>query len=213
MPSPLISKLALVATALMLAVLASSAFLRLSAAQAACAPGSACVSATVAEPAPGGARSFARAAHRLSASVVAVVALLLAALSWLRQEGTRETRWVALLLLALTAFLAVLGAAAGGSTATAVTLGNLLAGNAMAGGAWWLYLRNRPPRPPSAREARRRTAGAAAVLAAAAALLALAALPVSPSRSVGTALAQNLAASLALLAVVWLAARVASPRH
>src|SRR5581483_7596787 len=213
MPSRRIAKLALVATALMLAILASSAYLRLSAIQGGCAPGSACVAAAGAEQAPHGVRSLARAAHRLSASAVAVVALLLAALSWLRREGTRETRWVALLLVTLTAFLAVLGATAGGSSAPAVTLGNLLAGNAIAGAAWWLYARNRLAPPPAARAVRRMAAGAAAALAVAAVLFALATFSVAPSLSVGTALAQNLAASLALLACVWLSARIVSPRH
>lgn len=116
MPSPLIAKLALLATALVLAILASSAYLRLSAVPGDCAPRPECATQS-AEEAPSLARAIARGAHRLSASVVAVVVLLIAALGWLRREGGRETRWLALALIALTVFLAVLGAATRGSYA------------------------------------------------------------------------------------------------
>ena len=212
MHSPLIARLALLATALVLTILASSAYLRLSASHGDCPQPSACVTEDSAQEAPSLARKVVRATHRLSASVVAVVVLLLAALGWLRREGMPETRWIALLLLALSVFLAVLGAVAGSSYAPAVTLGNVLAGNAMAAGAWWLYVRNR-----SARSALKRAnpgAGwAAAGLVLAVALIVLSATPVAATLSIGIALAQAMAATFFLLACVWLAARAASARR
>jgi hypothetical protein len=207
MPSPLIARLALLATALVFAILASSAYLRLSAAPGDCALRSECATRS-AEQAPSLARTIARAAHRLSASVVAVVVLLIAALGWLRREAGRETRWLALALIVLTAFLAVLGAAARDSYAPAVTLGNVIAGNAMAAIGWWLYLRNRSAFP-APRHGRALLAGCAVTaFAISLALAAPAASGAVASLSMGMTL--SIAATLTLLASVWFFARLAS---
>ena len=76
MHSPLIARLALLATALVLTILASSAYLRLSASHGDCPQPSACVTEDSAQEAPSLARKVVRATHRLSASVVAVVMIL-----------------------------------------------------------------------------------------------------------------------------------------
>lgn len=204
MPSPLIARLALLATALVFAILASSAYLRLSAAPGDCALRPECATRS----APSLARTIARAAHRLSASVVAVVVLLIAALGWLRREAGRETRWLALALIVLTAFLAVLGAAARDSYAPGVTLGNVIAGNAMAAIGWWLYLRNRSAFP-APRHGRALLAGCAVTaFAISLALAAPAASGAVASLSMGMTL--SIAATLTLLASVWFFARLAS---
>ncbi|HWQ37968.1 MAG TPA: hypothetical protein VNM24_05040 [Burkholderiales bacterium] len=204
MPSPLIARLALLATALVFAILASSAYLRLSAAAGDCAFRPECATRSV----PSLARTIARAAHRLSASVVAVVVLLIAALGWLRREAGQETRWLALALIVLTAFLAVLGAAARDSYAPAVTLGNVIAGNAMAAIGWWLYLRNRSA-SPAPRHGRALLAGCAVTaFAISLALAAPAASGAVASLSMGMTL--SIAATLTLLASVWFFARLAS---
>jgi heme A synthase len=208
MPSKVIARIAALATVLILVILASSAYLRLSSPEGACAQDPVCAASVSSADQAGPARSIARAAHRISASVVAVLVLLVAALAWLRREGTRETRWVAVLLIALTVFLAALGAAAGGSQTPAVTWGNVLAGNAMAAAAWWLYARNRVMEPPAAATAGRNARWAIAALAVSLALFAFAAFRSAASPSVGMALTKSLAATLGLLACVWLAAGI-----
>jgi heme A synthase len=212
MPSTLIARLALLATALVLAILASSAYLRLSATHGDCPQQGACATAVGAQEVPSLARKVVRATHRLSASAVAVVVLLLAALGWLRREGMPETRWIALLLLVLSVFLALLGAVAGNSYAPAATLGNVLAGNAMAAGAWWLYVRNRGVRS-TPKGASPRAGWAAAGLVLAVALIVLSATPVAARLSIGIALAHAMTATVFLLACVWLAARGAPARR
>lgn len=211
MPSKLIARIAALATVLIVVILGSSAYLRLSATGGACAQDAACASAVADQPGP--AQRIARAAHRISASVVAVLVLLVSALAWLRREGTRETRWVAVLLIALTVFLAALGAAAGNSYAPAVTWGNVIAGNAMAAGTGWLYARNRHPRPLATPTATRDVRWGLGALVSSFALFALAALRSAESPSVGAGVARSLAASVVLLALVWLAAAIGSARR
>jgi glycerol uptake facilitator-like aquaporin len=209
----MIARISLAAAVLVVVILATSAYLRLSATTEACAQDTACAAAVGAADQSAPARNIARAAHRLSASTVAVLVLLIAALAWLRREGRRETRWVALLLIGLTVFLAALGAIAGSSYSPAATLGNVLAANAMAGAAWWLYLRNRAAALPAARASWLMPAGAGVALVAAALLLAPEILPVAASRPIGVALTQNLAVTFIVLACVWLAWRALSMRR
>jgi heme a synthase len=132
----LVRRAALLGAGLMLAVTTLSAFVRLANIGLDGAP----------EP---DAVLLARGAHRIAASTVLLVVLGLLALSlgprpYLQREGRH-----AIALLALTAFLAVLGRWSGGSPAPAVTLGNLLGGFLVFALCWRLALP--APRPLDAR--------------------------------------------------------------
>jgi heme a synthase len=137
-------KLALACAALVLAITSLSAFIRLSRAGLGCEPWPQCYAQALqaagqpaAAPADGPVAA-ARIAHR----VVAVVALLLVialVMTTLSKEPTlwREGR-MALGLLALALFLAILGRWTTDSRVPAVMLGNLLAGFAMFALSWRL---------------------------------------------------------------------------
>jgi heme A synthase len=139
----LIAKIAALGAILMVAILASSAYLRLSVSSEPCLETDiACaVDAPVeAAPAPLGQR-LARVAHRLSASTVAVLALLLAFGMWSSDARARWSgRLLAVALVALTVFLAILGAATRSTYSPAITLGNVLGGNLLAGMFCWVWL-------------------------------------------------------------------------
>lgn len=140
--------IATLCTLLMLLVVASSAWLRLSPSRAACGDWPACRSVAprvAAEPAPAVAapplQGAARAVHRVAASLalLASLALVVPAL-WLRPR-LKEPAALALLLLALALALAALGIVTPGSRAAAVLLGNLLGGLLMFALAWRLRCR------------------------------------------------------------------------
>ncbi len=134
-----VRRLALLCAVLVLAITSLSAFIRLSKAGLSCADGPSCYgqaqrelqrgqTATAGEDA---ASAAARLEHRLVAStalllVITMVAVCLTA----RPLPWREGR-VALVLLALALFLAVLGRWSGNARVPAVTMGNLLGGFAM----------------------------------------------------------------------------------
>lgn len=143
--SRMISRISALATILVLAILASSAYLRLTATQAPCLPTEVCATAQQepnVEVTPD--RRFARLAHRLSASTVAVLALLVVFITWTSQSPLlRHNRGLSMMLVALVLFLAVLGAITRSTYTPAVTLGNVLASNALAGIFWWLWLQTR----------------------------------------------------------------------
>ena len=119
------------ALASMLAVIAASAFIRLSSQ-------------------PGPAVDIVRAAHRVSASLAGLLVLLLAAHALWR----RVRVGAALAAFALTLFLAALGRAAGSAPPPPAALGNLAGGLALAALLAWLLGRARPALAAGARERR-----------------------------------------------------------
>ncbi len=177
--------LAALALALVLAVLAASAYIRLS-------------------PAPGPALDAARMIHRVSATLAGIFVLLLAGVALARRSGV----FAALGALALVAFLAVLGSAAGRSPPPAAALGNLLGGLALAALLAWLLGRARAPRELGARTRR----VAVLALAAAALLCAFIGWSAIYAAHAGPApleLARELGAALLLCALAQLQGRLA----
>jgi len=146
--------------ALMLAVVAASAYIRMSAA-------------------PGADVDFARGAHRASASLAGLAVLLVAAHALWR----RTLVPAALAALALTVFLALLGRATGAAPPPPAALGNLLAGVALTALLAWIFGRARAPWPAAARARRlaRAALAAAALQAAFGAWLAIFLAPDEPS--------------------------------
>jgi cytochrome c oxidase assembly protein subunit 15 len=155
-----VRRLAWVCAALLLAITSVSAFIRLSRAGMGCEPWPACYVQRAQRPvalseaagvmdAP--AVTAARLAHRVSASaaLLLVIALLFKALA--RRPPLRREGRLALSLLTLSLFLAALGRMGGGSSAVAVTLGNLLGGFAMLVLSLRLALRPAAPSEPVAR--------------------------------------------------------------
>jgi heme a synthase len=147
---------ALCCLVLVLAVTTLSAFVRLSNAGPGCEPWPQCFherSLAGTRPVPAAfvesdAVLAARNAHRTSASITLLVVIALVALSlgprpYLQREGRH-----ALALLALVAFLAVLGRWSAGVAGPAVLLGNLLGGFLLFALCWRLALPE-PPQPPS----------------------------------------------------------------
>jgi cytochrome c oxidase assembly protein subunit 15 len=112
---------------LVMAILASSAYIRLTQAGLGCAPWPACYGTF----SGGDDVDFARAVHRATASIAGILAIALAIAGWNVATDRKAMRRTALGLLALVAFLAVLGRSTTGSTLPAVTLGNVLGGMAM----------------------------------------------------------------------------------
>lgn len=155
----LLRRLALLCTALVLAITTLSGFIRLSNAGLGCADWPQCYGSRLrAAPQPPGATAaaaaddgvgvaLARTAHR----VVAVLALLLVLTMVAVCFGNAPLLWreglLALGLLALAVFLAVLGRSTAGARVPAVAIGNLLGGFAMLGLSWRLAA---PPRAPDA---------------------------------------------------------------
>jgi cytochrome c oxidase assembly protein subunit 15 len=134
-------RMLLASVILVLIVVSTSAFIRLSQAGLGCADWPACygqkaqlswAAAAAADPSI----FVARGLHRLSASIVAIVLVLVVLLGWdaLAQRGARGA---ALAVLALAAFLAGLGFFTP-SSVPAVLLGNLLGGMAMAALLWFI---------------------------------------------------------------------------
>jgi len=117
--------------ALVLSIIGLSAHMRLSRVDPACQPWPQCQQAQALDADAPGAPPAARAAHRMAASAALLLVLAMLAVAL----GPRPILWpegrMALGLLGLALFLAVLGMAAGASALPAVTLGNLLGGFAM----------------------------------------------------------------------------------
>lgn len=139
----LITRVAGFATILVLAILVSSAYLRLTAPDAPCTNTADCASA---EQRQAGTvppeRRVARLVHRLSASTVAVLALLVTFIAWSAKDArAQQIRMLTLLLVCLTVFLAVLGALTRSTYTPAITLGNVLGSNALAAMFFWIWLR------------------------------------------------------------------------
>lgn len=131
-------------------IVVASAYLRLSAPHQGCADWPACYG-TVTQVAdgsePSAARRLARLAHRIAATAVAAAILALAFLCFAQRPRSRADRALAVALVALTVFLALLGRwTPTGTLLPAVTLGNLAGGFGLLGLLWWLRLRHCAPR-------------------------------------------------------------------
>ena len=152
----LIEKIAALGTILMVAIIASSAYLRLTVSDQPCVETDiACVASAQMQAASATlGQRLARVAHRLSASTVAVLALLLAFGIWSSDERAwRSSRLLTAVLVALTVFLAVLGAVTRSTYSPAITLGNVLGGNLLAAIFFWMWLKAASVRKPPAKRA------------------------------------------------------------
>ena len=136
----LLRRLALACAVMVLAVVSLSAYLRLSKAGLGCGDWPPCYGQSLRQlqqglPVLAEAQSVATAAARLAHRVVAVLALvlvvLMVVLCWSERPALRSEFLMALTLLALALFLAVLGRWSSQARVPAVTLGNLLGGFAM----------------------------------------------------------------------------------
>lgn len=130
----LLQRLAWLCAALMLVVASLSAFIRLSRAEQGCEPWPQCQSAAAGQSGvvpPESGVALARVGHRVVASTTLVLVLVMVGLARSSGAALRAEARLALVLLGLVLFLALLGAVAGPSRLPAVTLGNLLAGFAM----------------------------------------------------------------------------------
>lgn len=130
----LIGLLAWAGAALMLLIVALSAFMRLHQSGLGCADWPACygqiLSAAVdaAPTTPDHVVATARAAHRIAASAMLLLALALPLASLARRPRLAREGQLSLGVLAMTLWLAALGVVSRGSTLPAVVLGNLLGG-------------------------------------------------------------------------------------
>lgn len=137
--------LVLAALLLVLVIITTSAYIRLSQAGFGCADWPACYGHSAPIPAAGqlipepSALFWARALHRLAAGSASVLLLLIVFLGWKALQDA-PGRLVALATVALAGLLAALGIVTP-SNLPAVTLGNLLGGMCIAALLWWLYLR------------------------------------------------------------------------
>jgi hypothetical protein len=111
------------AAALVFAVVASSAWLRL--APAVPCPPAGCEGFTLAD--------GVRLAHRVAAMAVSAVALLIAWLAWERRPASPLLRATAIAIVVLVAALAVLGRSSAGTPSPLVALGNLVGGMTLLG--------------------------------------------------------------------------------
>ncbi len=139
-----------IALVLVFIVIAASAYLRLDQAGLGCADWPACYGLQLAT--PGAAVNQAvpeqstvvfivRIAHRLAAAGIGLLIVIIAIACIRTRRKWPAGTAIALVLVALVLFLAVLGRATQGSRLPAVTLGNLLGGMAMLALLWWLRLR------------------------------------------------------------------------
>lgn len=162
----LIRRAALACAALVLAVTSLSAYLRLSKAGLSCDAWPACYGQELRAPQqgaavavePGVATAAARLAHRVAASTVLLLVLLILGASVAARPAARREAAVALALLVLAVALAVLGRWSADARVPAVAIGNLLGGLVM----FALAVRLATP-PPAAVSTRLRAAAALGV--------------------------------------------------
>lgn len=129
-----------ITVALLVAVTLSSAFMRHRSGGLGCTPWPACFGQPVVEAAAD--VTVARVVHRVAASAVLVLVVVLALASWTAQPPRQREALVATALVVLACGLAVLGAFTPGSRLPAVAIGNLLGGFVMLALAWrWLDTR------------------------------------------------------------------------
>lgn len=146
-PSALLRATAWACLLLMLAVVASSAWLRLAQPRAACVDWPGCRTAAyqpVRSAAAAGTprlEAAVRALHRTTATLALLASLALVALTLVRRPRRPEPGALALMLVALALGLSVLGIVTPGARSAAVLLGNLLGGMLMLALAWRLVLR------------------------------------------------------------------------
>jgi len=139
--------LVLAALLLVLVIVTTSAYIRLSQAGFGCADWPACYGRSVSMPSAGqliperSALFWARALHRLAASSAGIVLLLIVFLGWDALQGA-AARLAAVATVALAGFLAWLGLITP-SNLPAVTVSNLLGGMTMLALLWWLHQRGR----------------------------------------------------------------------
>jgi cytochrome c oxidase assembly protein subunit 15 len=127
-------------------IVVASAFLRLSAPHQHCTDWPACygmVTPTADGTEPSPVRRAARLAHRIAATVVASAILVLTYLCFTQRTRFRTDRVLAVALVGLTVFLAVLGRWTPTSALLpAVTVGNLAGGFTLLAALWWVRLRH-----------------------------------------------------------------------
>lgn len=123
---------------LVFVVIVASAYLRLTQAGLGCADWPACYGAATAETDP--LASLVRGTHRIAASAVGFLVVLIAVVCWSLGRQWPAQAVVATLLAVLAVLLALLGRATTGTHLPAITLGNLLGGMTMLGLLWWLRL-------------------------------------------------------------------------
>ena len=162
----LLRRMALLCAALVLAITSLSAFLRLSKAGLGCEPWPQCYGQSLRELQQGSSpaktdEATAAAAARLVHRIVATVALIVILMMVMTTLMTRPVLWregrLALALLGLALFLAVLGLWTANARVPAVTLGNLLAGFAMFALSWRLSQADALQAPAAAAASRRLT--------------------------------------------------------
>jgi cytochrome c oxidase assembly protein subunit 15 len=146
-------RLVSIALALVLVIILSSAFIRLSQSGLSCRDWPACYGAQVEVPAAAPSESWpvflARTAHRIAASGAGILFLFIAALGWHHWRGDSR-RAAAVTLVVLAGLLAWLGKYTP-STLPAVMLGNLLGGMALLGLLAWLWQPDTRGEAPPAR--------------------------------------------------------------
>ena len=134
----LIARVSAIAMGLVFVVIVASAYLRLTQAGLGCADWPACYGAATTEADP--LASLVRGTHRVAASAVGFLVVLITVVCWSLGRQRPAQALVAALLAALTVLLALLGRASTGTHLPAVTLGNLLGGVTMLALLWWLRL-------------------------------------------------------------------------
>lgn len=134
---------------LMAVAIVLSADMRLSNAGLGCSEWPACYGRNLVEPAPAHAQ-WMNVLHRVAASVLGFVILLMTVLAWQRRRSAPKDFPLALALFGLTAFLAALGKWTPDPHLAIVALCNLLAGLSILALLWRLHLGySRMPRTPS----------------------------------------------------------------
>lgn len=125
--SAVLRRTAWICAFLVFSIVGISAWIRLSAAGLDCTPWPQCYGQVQAA-LPSAAIDILRVAHRVSAVLLLPLVLLLVMGGFARKPDLWAKRWTAVLALAVTLFLAVLGRWTAGSRLPAIALGNLLGG-------------------------------------------------------------------------------------
>ena len=144
--SAMVRRLATFAALCTFVIVVASAFLRLSAAHQGCSDWPACygkVTQVADGTEPSAPRRIARLVHRIAATAVSGAIAGLAILCFTLRPASGTDRTVAVALLSLIAFLAVLGRwTPTGALLPAITVGNLAGGFGLLALLWWLRLRH-----------------------------------------------------------------------
>jgi heme a synthase len=142
----LLHVLTTVGATLVLLVIVSSAYLRLTHAGLSCIDWPACYGRVDADASVTAGPRIARLAHRVAATAVAAIFLALALITWTQRPVKARHGMITLACLLIVAGLAVLGVATPGTRLPAVTVANFGGGYALLGLLWWLRLTVvRPP--------------------------------------------------------------------